>query len=44
MINGNKVVKEPGRKDVKFIFKKAFDINKVTVGGSNEPYFIAEAG
>ena len=23
---------------------KTFDVNKVTVGGSNEPYFIAEAG
>jgi len=26
IINGNKVVKDPGKKDVKFIFKKAFDI------------------
>ena len=29
MINGNKVVKEPGKKDVKFIFKKAFDITSI---------------
>ena len=29
MINGNKVVKEPGRKDVKFIFIKAFDMTSI---------------
>ena len=29
MINGNKVVKEPGKKDVKFIFKKAFDMTSI---------------
>ena len=29
MINGNKLVKDPGKKDVKFTFKKAFDITSI---------------
>ena len=38
MINGNKLVKDPGKKDVKFIFKKAFDITSIKLTKTkNEP-------
>ena len=38
MINGNKVVNEPGKKDVKFISKKAFDITSIILTKTDDAY------